>query len=130
MNLEKLIQGAPGSNAAFILPDSSTLDGLIEQCRLVGKTGYIDVKKVNVASLIRQFSEYEIVVLTNLENLNDKHELLYCLSCLLDLEEPYVMCIVNEKNKFIKLQYDHSGPLYLRWFWFDDFGRFLSQSSN
>ncbi len=39
MNLETLIHREPGGNAAFILPDSIALDGLIEQYEFIGKTG-------------------------------------------------------------------------------------------
>ena len=124
MDLEKLICKAPGTNSAFTLPNESTLDQLIEKCKLIGKTGYIDLAKVDMGSLSDQFSEFEIIVLTNVESLNEHHELLYRLSCLLDFEEPYVLCVVSDINKFNKLQYNKAGPLYLRWYWINDFGIF------
>lgn len=125
MNLEDIIYRTPGGNTAFKLPDAITLGGLIEQCKLIRKTGYIDVTQADISSLKRQFSEYQIVVLTNVENLSNRHGLIYCLSSLLDFEEPYVLCVVSELKKFNNIQYDRSGALYLRWFWLEDFGRFL-----
>jgi hypothetical protein len=125
MNLEELIHKSPAANAAFRLPDVITLERLIEQCNLVGKTVYIDVTQVDIASLREQFSEYEIVVLTNVESLNDEHALLYSLSTLLDYQETFVLCIVNDTKKFNHIQYDKLGALYLRWFLIDDFERFL-----
>ncbi len=126
MDLEKLICKAPGTNSAFTLPNESTLDQLIEKCKLIGITGYIDLEKVDMGSLSDQFPEFEIIVLTNVESLNEHHELLYRLSCLLDFEEPYVLCVVSDINKFNKLQHNKAGPLYLRWHWINDFGMFLS----
>lgn len=125
MDLEKLICKAPATNSAFTLPNESTLDQLIEKCKLIGKTGYTDLEKVDMASLSDQFSEFEIIVLTNVESLNEHHELLYQLSCLLDFEEPYVLCVVSDIDKFNKLQHNKAGPLYLRWFWINDFGIFF-----
>ncbi|TWX69905.1 hypothetical protein ESZ36_08210 [Colwellia demingiae] len=124
MDLEELICKAPGTNSAFTLPNESTLLQLIEKCKLIGITGYIDLEKVDMGSLSDLFSEFEIIVLTNVETLNEHHELLYRLSCLLDFEEPYVLCVVSDINKFNKLQHNKAGPLYLRWYWINDFGIF------
>jgi hypothetical protein len=124
MVLEKLICKAPGTNSAFTLPSEITLDQLIEKCNLIGETGYIDLVKVDMGSLSDQFSEFEIIVLTNIESLNEHHELLYRLSCLLDFEEPYVLCVVSDINKFNKLQHNKAGPLYVSWYWINDFGIF------
>jgi hypothetical protein len=124
MDLEKLICKVPGTNSVFTLPNESTLDQLIEKCKLIGKTSYIDLTKVDMGSLSDQFSEFAIIVLTNVERLNEHHELLYRLSCLLDFEEPYVLCVVSDINKFNKLQHNKAGPLYLRWYWINDFGIF------
>lgn len=126
MDLEQLICKAPGTNLAFTLPNAITWDMLIEKCKLIGKTGYIDLAQVNMGTLSNHFSEFAIIVLTNVESLNEHHELLYRLSCLLDFEEPYVLCVVSDINKFNKLQHNKAGPLYLRWHWINDFGMFLS----
>lgn len=130
MNLEELIHKSPATNAALRLPDVSTLEHLIEQCNLIGKTCYIDVTQVDRTSFSRQFSEYEIVVLTNVESLNDEHALLYRLSTLLDYQEPFVLCIVNDTKKFNHIQYDKSGALYLRWHWIDNFERFFPTTNS
>jgi hypothetical protein len=124
MELEKLIWKAPGTNSAFTLPNAITLDMLIEKCKLIGKTGCIDLAQVEMGSLSDQFSKFEIIVLTNVESLNEHHELLYRLSCLLDFEVPYILCVVSDINKFNKLQHNKTGPLYLRWYWINDFGMF------
>jgi len=94
---------------------------------LIGKTGYIDLAQADMESLSNHFSEFEIIVLTNVESLNEHHELLYRLSCLLDFADSYVQCVVSDINKFNKLQQDKAGPLYLRWFWINDFGIFSPQ---
>ena len=93
---------------------------------MIGKTGYIDLAQVNMGTLSNHFSEFEIIVLTNVESLNEHHELLYRLSFLLAFEEPYVLCVVSDINEFNKIQYNKTGPLYLRWHWINDFGMFLS----
>jgi len=123
MELEKLICKAPGTNSAFTLPNTISLDLLIEKCKLIGKTSYIDLALVDKGSLSEQFSEFEIIVLTNVENLNEHHELLYQLSCLLDHGEPYVLYVVNDMNKFNLLQHNNAGPLYLRWYWLNDLSK-------
>lgn len=48
MDLEKLICRAPGTNSAFTLPNAITLDVLIKKCKLIGKTGYIDLAEVEM----------------------------------------------------------------------------------
>jgi hypothetical protein len=116
---------APATNSAFTLPNESILDQLVEKCKLIGKTGYIDLAKVDMGSLSDLFSKFEIIVLTNVETLCEHHELLYRLSCLLDFEEPYVLCIVSDINKFNKLQHNVTGPLYLHWYWINDFGMII-----
>lgn len=125
MDLEKLICMAPGTNSAFTLPDAITLNVLIEKCNLIGKTGFIDLTLVDMDSLSDQFSKFEIIVLANVEYLNEHAELLYRLSCLLDFDDPYVLCIVSDISKFNEIQHNKAGPLYLRWYWINDFGMII-----
>ena len=124
-DLEKLICMTPGTNSAFTLPDAITLNVLIEKCKFIGKTGFIDLAQVDMESLSEKFSKFEIIVLTNIENLNEHHKLLHRLSCLLDFDEPYVLCIVSDKRKFNKIQHNKTGPLYLRWYWINDLGMII-----
>ncbi len=125
MELEKLICNLPGTNSAFTLPNTISLDMLIEKCKLIGKTSYIDLAQVDMGFLSEQFSKFEIIVLTNVESLKEDHELLYQLSCLLDHEEPYVLYVVEDMNKFNLLQHNNAGPLYLRWYWLNDLSRWF-----
>lgn len=121
--LERIIWGSPFSNIAFTLPDTISLESLIKRCELIGKTGCIDLAQVCMKSLSEQFSEFEIVILLNVENIGEHNELLYQLSGLLDSDEPYVLYVVDNMNKFNHLQRDKAGPLFCRWSWIDDFSK-------
>lgn len=121
MTLQELVLLAPGNNSAFELTDKMSLNTLVESCNKIGKTRGVDLHETQMEELTLHFDENEIIVLKNVEYLDKSHELLYRLSGLLDLGSAYVFCVVSDKSKFNALQTDRYGPLYLRWFWIDDF---------